>query len=317
VSSLLDFHFLRPVWLLAALPALVLLWRLWRQRSGAGWRRVIAPHLLTHLLAGEDDRAAFLGPLQLLAAFWVLATLAAAGPGWQREPAPFADERAPLVIALHVGPTMLAEDIQPNRLERATHKIRDLLERRAGARTALVAYAGSAHLVMPLTTDRELIARFASELSPAIMPQAGDDPAAAITLAQRVLDTAEQRGAVLLITDAVAADALENLPADTHADILAIAAPPGVEAPPSGPPAPALNRNGLARAARLLDGEVFEVSVDDSDVESLARRLEGRVGRGGVEEGQRWRDAGYYLLLPLALIVLATFRRGWVVRWQA
>jgi len=315
--SLTDFHFLRPMWLLAALPALALLWRLWGQRSGAGWRRAIAPHLLRHLVAGKDDRAAPLGPFQLLAAFWTLATFAAAGPSWEREATPFADERAPLVIALYVGSTMLAEDIQPNRLERATHKIRDLLERRAGARTALVAYAGSAHLVMPLTTDRELITQFAAELSPEMMPQPGDAPAAAVELGQRVLDTAGQHGTVLLITDSISADALTNLPAGTHTDILAIAAPPGVAAPPSGPPAPALDRSGFERAARLLGGEVFEVSIDDSDVARLARRLEKRAGHGGVEEGRRWRDAGYYLIVPLALLVLAGFRRGWVVRWQA
>jgi hypothetical protein len=61
--------------------------------------------------------------------------------------------------------------VQPSRLERAAQKIRDLLAERRGTRSALIAYAGSAHLVMPLTRDADLIARFAAELSPDVMPR--------------------------------------------------------------------------------------------------------------------------------------------------
>jgi Ca-activated chloride channel family protein len=62
---------------------------------------------------------------------------------------------------------------------------------------------------------------------------------------------------------------------------------------------------------------LVEVSVDDADVQTLARHLEQRVASAGTEgEGERWRDAGYMLLYPLALILLLSFRRGWAVRWQ-
>ncbi|MGB5467603.1 MAG: hypothetical protein WBM84_16130, partial [Sedimenticolaceae bacterium] len=69
-------------------------------------------------------------------------------------------------------------------------------------------------------------------------------------------------------------------------------------------------------AARALDGGVVEVSVDDSDVDTLIRRLDTRLPGGTDGEGERWRDAGYYLLFPLTFIVLLWFRRGWAVRWQ-
>ena len=142
MSALAELHFLRPLWLLALLPALFLLWILWHRRGDVAWRKVIAPHLLPHLLSGNGAPESRFRPLHLLAAFWLLAVIAAAGPTWEREPAPFAEQRAPLVIALYVGESMLAEDIQPTRLERATHKIRDLLALRPGARAALIAYAG-------------------------------------------------------------------------------------------------------------------------------------------------------------------------------
>lgn len=317
MSGLAELHFLRPLWLLALLPALLLILLLWRGRGDVAWRRVIAPHLLPHLLAGDGDQTGRLGPLHLLGAFWLIAVIAVAGPAWQREPAPFTDQRAPLVIILYLGPSMLAEDIQPTRLERAAHKIRDLLALRPGARTALIAYAGSAHLVMPFTTDARLIEQFAGELSPALMPRPGDAPAEALELAAQLLQQAQVGGGnILWITDSLQPDAITTRPPGIGTEILAVAAPPGAPAPAAGPPAPPLDRATLGAAAKVLDGGLVEVRVDDSDVNTLARRLDRRLPSGTPGEGERWRDAGYILLLPLALIVLLWFRRSWAVRWQ-
>lgn len=199
--------------------------------------------------------------------------------------------------------------MQPTRLERATHKIRDLLARRPGSRTALIAYAGSAHLVMPFTTDARLIEEFAGALSPPLMPRAGNAPAQALSLASQLQQRSEVgEGNILLITD--------SLPPGVRAEILAVAAPPGSPAPLAGPPAPALDLATLRAAASALDGRVVEVTVDDRDVDTLARRLDRRHPSGMVGKDDRWRDAGYYLLFPLAFMVLLWFRRGWVVRWQ-
>src|SRR5262249_62274616 len=101
-----------------------------------------------------------------------LGVVALAGPTWEREPAPFAEDRAVLAIVLKVTPSMQSQDVQPTRLARATEKIRDLLAQRPGAKTALFAYAGSAHRVMPLTSDSGIIEAFAAELAPGVV--AGD-----------------------------------------------------------------------------------------------------------------------------------------------
>jgi len=317
MSALAELHFLRPLWLLALLPALLLVWVLWHRRGEVAWRNVIAPHLLQHLFAGGGVPEGRLRPMHLLGAFWLLGVIAAAGPTWQREPAPFAEQRAPLVIVLSLGESMLAEDIQPSRLERAVHKIRDLLALRPGARTALIAYAGSAHLVMPFTTDARLVEQFAAELSPQLMPRPGNAPAEGLTLATQLLQQADAGGGnILLITDGLRPDAVATLPPGVRAEVLAVAAPPGSPAPLSGPPAPPLDRATLGAAARALDGGLVEVGVDDSDVKTLARRLDRRLPGETDGEGERWRDTGYTLLFPLALIVLLWFRRGWAVRWR-
>jgi len=315
VSNLAELHFLRPWGLLALLPAVVLIWALWQRQGDVAWRRLIAPHILPQLMSGDSKTTSPLRPLHLLALFWFFGSLAFAGPSWQKEASPFADDQAPLVIALHVGPSMLAQDIQPTRLERATHKISDLLALRPGAKVALVAYAGSAHRVIPLTTDARLIASFAAELSPEIMPLDGNSVAAAVEMSRRLLTEAGAGGSVLLFTDHVDSNAINDIADGPPVDILAMAAPVGTPAPFDGPPAIALDEKSMSEAASILGGRFVPVSVDDSDVRSLSRRLDARPIAAPADEGQRWRDAGYYLLFPIGLLVLLWFRQGWAIRW--
>jgi Ca-activated chloride channel family protein len=321
-TGLSQFHFLRPWWLLALAPALWLVWMIHRHQDAARpWRGVIADHLLPHLLA-EGGRRRRLQPVHLLLPVWLLAILALSGPTWQREPAPFADDEAALVIAVEVRPTMLAQDIQPSRLERAAQKIHDLLTQRPRTRTALVAYAGSAHLVMPLTRDAELVTRFAAELSPAIMPMQGDAPAEALTLAEEQLRKSGLRGSVLLITDGVPAEQLPQLAAyrksgGVPVQLLAVAADPGVLLPPDSPSAPALDRAALDNAADALDATLTVVSPDDRDVRWLARHTETSLVAASAEQtGERWKDMGYWLIFAVAALMLVWFRPGWLVQWQ-
>jgi Ca-activated chloride channel family protein len=321
-TGLSQFHFLRPWWLLALAPALWLVWMIHRHQDAARpWRGVIADHLLPHLLA-EGGRRRRLRPVHLLLPTWLLAALALSGPTWQREPAPFADDEAALVVVIEVTPTMLAQDIQPSRFERAAQKIHDLLAQRPGTRTALVAYAGSAHLVMPLTRDAELVTRFAAELSPAIMPVQGDAAAEALALADEQLRKSGLRGSVLLITDGIAAEQLPQLAAyrkggGVPVQLLAVAAAPGVPLPPDSPPAPAFDRGALGKAADALDATLTVVSPDDRDVRWLARHTETSLVAAAAEQaGERWKDAGYWLAFPVAALTLVWFRPGWLVQWQ-
>ncbi len=73
------------------------------------------------------------------------------------------------------------------RLERAKQKVADLLASRRGARTAVVAYAGSAHAVLPLTDDTDLVNMYLESLTPEVMPQSGDRPDRALELAASML----------------------------------------------------------------------------------------------------------------------------------
>jgi Ca-activated chloride channel family protein len=300
-----ELHFLRPLWLWSLVPAVLLWWGLWRaQNRVETWKQVIDPHLLEHLLVGENQRRR-LRPIHLTLALWVLTAVAAAGPSWQREPSPFANDRAGLVVLMKASSTMEATDVQPSRLARAKHKLSDLLERRDGAATGLIVYSGSAHLVMPLTRDGRIITAMAAELSPALMPVDGDALGEALDLAATVLDRAGVPGSVLVVADAVSPSqetAVAAAAPDLPVQFLSMM-------PPSAPV-----DAGLEQAARGRGAAVVRLSIDSDDVDAISRRAQSDFRAAPMDEaGERWKDGGYLLLPLIALVALAWSRKGWVV----
>jgi Ca-activated chloride channel family protein len=320
MTLLHQFHFLRPWLLLLLLPAALLIVYSLRKDQRRGMQALIAKHLLSHLLvsAGRRQRRY---PLILLAAFWAVGILAVAGPTWKKEPTPFTQDSAGLVIVLKVTPSMTAKDIQPSRLIRATQKIHDLLKLRPGAKTALVAYSGSSHLVMPFTVDPAIIDMFSQALAPDVMPDAGDDPAAALTQAAALFQQAGIGGSILLVADSLPASQLaqmEQVRRQTGIPLhfYAMAAPKGVRVPPDSPPAPPLNPEAWEKAASMIGADVTVVTVDDGDVAKLAQRIKTNITAAQEDQGQRWQDMGYWLLPVLLVIGLLFARRGWMISYD-
>jgi Ca-activated chloride channel family protein len=298
-----EFHFLRPLWLLAVVPTGLFWWRLHcRGDATRSWRGIIAPHLLPHLLRGSERRVRF-GPLEFIAFGWLVAILAVAGPAWQREPAPFADDTAALAVVVRVAPSMMVEDVQPNRLARAVEKIHDLLGQRRGAKHSLVVYAGTAHVVVPATTDAGIIDSFAQALDPKIMPEQGDAAADALRLADRTLRDAGA-GSILWIADSVAPEQTQALAAWRKTS------PTPVQLLPPLPEGPELQH--LEAAARVARVRLVGLAADDSDVHVLSRGSKSSVAVVGGS-GDRREDSGYWLTPVLALLLLPFFRRGWML----
>jgi len=302
-----NFHFIRPWCLWALVPAIffiVMAWR--RQRVQEAWKGVIKPHLFKHLLIGEKQQKK-MRPVVLLLIVWIISITAAAGPSWQRKPSPFTEDTAALVITVKVTPSMTSSDIQPSRLERAAHKIRDLLALRPGAHTALIAYAGSAHRVMPLTTDNNIIETFARELAPNIMPVEGDVTGKALELANKQLTDSGKTGSILLITDNIAKDQVKTI----ETNRLDQGAPVHILAVTSNPD------RSLKQAADFLGGSLTIVSPDDRDVKKLSDRIVTSFNASQqADKGEEWQDAGYWLLPLAAFLTLAWFRKGWIVEWD-
>lgn len=320
-DMLLQFHFIRPWFWVAIVPAIALY--LWNQKIRRDRNQLsahFASHLLPYLIV-RDEQNNFLKPHHILLSFWLIAILAIAGPSWRREPSPFAEDQAALVIIIKTTQSMTSSDIQPSRLERSVHKLSDLLSKRKGAKTALVAYAGSAHRVMPFTTDSNVIVSFASELSPEVMPREGDDPVSAIELASSMISNAQLAGSILLIVDSMPNGIEEQLktllPIKYPLQILAVAARPGSDIPADSVLAPALDLNNLQKMATVIDAHLIEVTASASDVEQINSNIVRSHKDTQIKgEGERFKDAGFYFIPFLIVLGLFWARRGWVLSWE-
>ena len=102
---------------------------------------------------------------------------------------------------------------------------------------------------------------------------------------------------------------------DIH--LLAMAAGPEVVPPPGSPTAPPLDIEAMKQAARAGGGSLQQVTPDDADVRQLNSRIDNSIAAAPAQEGERWKDFGYFLLPVFALMVLVFFRRGGAVALRA
>lgn len=306
-----NFHFLRPWWLLGLIP-LALGWLMqWRRRhTQSRWDGIIAPDLLKHLLISGSESRTF-SPQHLALLLGLIAVVAAAGPSWrQASDALFKDEAA-LVIALDVSATMETTDVQPSRLERAKQKISDLLAVRGVAPTSLIAYAGSAHTVIPLTDDPSIVDNLLAAITPRIMPVSGQQPTTALPLASALLDPLPAPGTFLLITDnATDADiaAYQTFFGNRRDQLLVW----GIGTPDGGAP---FGESALRSLASAGGGSYQSLSLDDDDARRVARLTRSHLV-ATVNEFSPWVDDGYYLVIPMAALIAFWFRRGWSISWD-
>ncbi|WP_179040140.1 VWA domain-containing protein [Rhizobium leguminosarum] len=320
-----DFHFIRP-WLLFLLSLPVLI--LWlASRSGdvrSQWRGMIAPHLLDSLMV-DGSKGSRIRPSWVLAGILVAGIVGAAGPTWQREPPPFVEDTAPLVIAVDLSQTMDAIDVTPSRIERAKLKIKDVIDTRQGARTAIVAYAGTAHLVLPPTEDAALLESYSDALATRLMPRPGKDTAAALELADNLLEKERASGTILLLTDGIEEAASKAIESNSNGIvILGVGTSAGgpVKTPDGGFASDAsgsrlFSKLDLARLEEIgkeTGADVATVTDDDTDVRWIAQRVRSNFAQKQAKEGERWHDLGWWLVVPLSIALALSFRSGWVVR---
>jgi len=198
---------------------------------------------------------------------------------------------------------MTTEDVQPSRLARATEKVHDLLKERGAAKTSLIAYAGSAHLVMPPTKDSGIVDTFAQALNPKIMPVEGDVPAEALKLADQTLAEAGG-GSIVWITDSIGSDQTAALAAWRKSSSTVVRLFP--------PLFPGEELDAVQAAARSANVRMVQLTADNSDIEKLASAAKFANVSGGYAI-QRWAESGYWLTPVIAGLLLPFFRRGWMM----
>ena len=330
MSAWLDaFHFLRPWWLLLVLVWLpLLIWRMRAVRRGAALSRLADAELLPHLLVRAERARRW--PWLAAALAGVLATLAMAGPTWQRLSQPLYRGGAAQVVVVSLSQRMLARDVQPSRMQRVRYKVHDLLHANASGRNGLVAYAGAAFTVAPLTTDAHALDDLVDALAPDVMPVPGNNAARGIARGVRLLRQGHANsGSMVVVTDTVDADAIAAA-RQAHAkgirvSVLGVGAADG--APVRLPDGRQLtDASGNAIIARRDDASLKKLADagggiyvpmrrDHADIRALTAELQQahRAGAPTKIQSERWRDFGPWLLLPLALLAALAFRRGWLL----
>lgn len=324
---MITLHWLRPEWVWSALPILLCLWlHLRQQRSAQQWQQFIDPSLLPHLLEQPQGRySQRLWPVFLAG---LLCWLALMGPSWQRLPSPVLEDRGGLAIVLDLSPSMLAEDLQPSRLQRAKYAIRDLLALRADGQTGLVASAGDAFVVAPLTDDGNTLNTLLPSLHPAMIPVQGSNPLSGLVQAEQLLDNAgSPSGHILLIGDGFSAQQLKGLEGFVEqssypVSIIGVGSEQGAPIPlpeggflkdSQGNTIVASMPEALMQAlARKAGGQYINLSAPRSD--SALRKL--AAGSQQFEESmqqqtfEQWQDGGQWLAVLLLPFALLAFRRG-------
>ncbi|MFK7864058.1 MAG: VWA domain-containing protein [Pseudohongiellaceae bacterium] len=327
-----EFQFLRPLWLLGLIPALLCFFAMWRINSVVtAWDKAIDKSLLPYLL-DRSKNASQRTPLFLLLCAWSLAILAMAGPVWEKLPQPVQKREDALVIVMDLSLSMFAPDHEPSRLDLAKRKLRDILALREEGQTALVVYAGDAHTVTPLTDDVVTIAALVPSLSPNIMPLFGSNPMLAIDAAIGLLDDVEaSRGKILLMTDGISGFDQESLitaqmqETDYELLIMGIGTEEGAPIRTNDGSlltddagtiiVPRLNKNVLQSLANRVDGRYHDIQLADSDLAYLLSDLDlldDEQLSDVEEEFDVWYEAGPWLLLLVLPVAAMSFRRGWL-----
>ena len=329
LSSEEGLHFIRPWWLLATLPALLLavFWAR-RRMSASHWENSIDPRLLNALLE-PGSQGGYRQLAWLVAGSMALAAIGLSGPAWQRLPQPVEQKSDAMVIVFDLSLSMYAQDEQPSRLVRARQKITDILRVRDEGFTALVAYAGDAHIVAPLTDDHRTIQNLLASLSPDMMPVLGSNLESAMEISWTLFENAKiPQGRTLLVTDGISdlSHATDFCSRKFPISVLGVGSPDGATIPldfvnqpgqvlrtQAGNPVVArLDENRLRQVAERCHGVYERLRLGDADMAALlATSLPQDDLNEEVERDfDSWADMGHLALIVLMPVLMLGFRRG-------
>jgi Ca-activated chloride channel family protein len=309
-----EFHFLRPEFLWLILPSgLILLLGLLNLKQSISWKGIIAPHLRTYVIQKGSNRTKLI--MHSVSFFGlVFGSLALAGPTWKKIEIPGQELQTSMIILLDLGESMLQDDIEPNRLERAKFKIEDLLDQDPIAKTGLIVFSGSAHTVVPLTEDYQIIKSHIETLNPEIMPLKGNNLKEAIHLSDSLLTKTEAPGTLVIFSDKNDEESFDILSEFSLTSENSIEWIP-IQAMGNNDEA-SQSAQDFIQKIETLDGISTQLlTLDNSDMEKISDQIKTNLSyqEEPEEKEDDWRDAGLLLIIPLAAILLVWFRKGWVI----
>jgi Ca-activated chloride channel family protein len=209
-SGLIRWGAPRLLWLLLAVPAAALLMLAGAWLRGRRLARLAEPDLIPRLTDSRSPRLVTAKAVCLLAGLTLL-IVALARPQWGEKLQVYKGRGIDIVIALDASKSMLATDVAPNRLTRAKSQIAALLDNLSTNRVGIVAFAGDAQVMCPLTTDVEAAKLFLDIIDPDHMPHPGTNIEKAVETSAALFDPGHETSrALVLVTDG---ETLEGDPA--------------------------------------------------------------------------------------------------------
>jgi len=323
-----QFHFIRPWWFIALLPTMLIAVLLHRHKKNNGqWNHYLPAHLAAVLVDQGDGQHKSRFAL-FIALGWIVCVLALAGPTWEKIDRPLFKVKQAHVVMVDMSLSMYATDIKPNRLTRAKYKLTDLIKQLGEGETALVAFAGDAFVISPMTSDVANLLNLLPSLNPSIMPQLGSRPDLAVERSIELLKQAQySSGQLYLIADDLTSSqsrAITKALTNTNFELNIMAVGTDNGAPIKLPNEQLLkDDNGnivipqvpsalLANLASGLSGRFAPMSHDKRDITTLvtSHNTSTEQTLSTDQFGDRWQELGPYLLLILLPFVAFSCRKG-------
>jgi len=345
-----NFHFIRPWWLLAFIALGVTLHLLKKMRYyQSPWQHFLPAHL-TKILLEENDNAATKHSVEKKQSpsqvkpfiIGCCLILALAGPAWQQLPQPVYQLERGSVLIMDMSYSMYSTDIKPNRLTRSRYKAVDLLEKINEGDMGLIAYAGDAFIISPLTQDIHNIELLLPSLSPDIMPVLGANALYALTLAHETLKNAGHlNGDIYWFTDDIDNEEMSDIydwsaKFGHNLHILGVGTESGAPVTLSSGEllkdnsgaivVPKLPSGRLAALAKRSGGNYSTITNDDSDINHLTKHLTTGLADSSAQnsdktplnnreknqqmQGDQYQEHGPWLLFIVIPLLLSYFRRG-------
>ncbi len=302
-SFLLNFHFLRPWWLLLLIvPILFYSWVFKNDHNLSSWEKVCDKKLLQFLLVKGQSGARKLSVIMMYLGL-ISAIVIAAGPSWKKQEIPALESNTPLMIVLNLSSEMKNTDVTPNRLARAKINLTEILRDIKGVESGLMVYTDEPFLISPLSADNKLIINLLPAVSFDIMPLNGDRLDRAIKLAKEKIKAAGYKNGNVLILSADVGKSFD----------LALAEAKAARAENVYVNAVHVAQNGGKKLKDITEagGGIFAVE-QNFNAKVFAKKLS--ETKTDWKEGQNltesWQDCGYYLLFIPLLCCLYFFRRG-------
>ena len=304
-----SFHFLRAEYLGLLLPSILLIWWLLKQQNDEkSWESVIDEKLLKHLLLKPEVKHSKVPAPWHLGIVLTLLVLAISGPSWKLKESAFLQDDTNVALIVSVKKSMLKTDISPSRLARVSLKIEDFLKLQSNSHITLLAYSGSAHLVLPLTKDKEIIKIFSQALDPKIMPIEGDSIQDALLLAQKQLTGLG--GSIIVLTDSLSVTNVKmaqekSFKSGKNVILWQIASEQ------------LSNEKEFERVSSLLGAAYVKYKADNSDIKTVNALVGKNFKDGQQGDSSKYEDGGYYLVPFIFLFLLLWARQGFVAElWR-